>query len=131
MNDLSVQIYKSSPKPLKSIQIEMPEVVNKSKPNDEIFMMLLEIFHNGMVKFYSNECNIVNLDTITEDNLLNIRKYFWSFGFDIFYRIYDLQNNLLKQNKNYTNPTELNNKYLDLKTDNLRYRITFDYYQEG
>ena len=131
MNDISVQIYKSSPKPLKSIQIEMPEVVNKSKPNDEIFMMLLEIFHNGMVKFYSNECNIVNLDTITEDNLLNIRKYFWSFGFDIFYRIYDLQNNLLKQNKNYTNPTELNNKYLDLKTDNLRYRITFDYYQEG
>ena len=131
MNDISVQIYKSSPKPIKSIQVEMPEVVHKSKPNDEIFMMLLEIFHNGMVKFYSNECNIVNLDTITEDNLLHIRKYFWSFGFDIFYRIYDLQNNLLKQNKNYTNPTELNNKYLDLKTDNLRYRITFDYYQEG
>ena len=131
MNDISVQIYKSSPKPIKSIQVEMPEVVHKSKPNDEIFMMLLEIFHNGMVKFYSNECNIVNLDTITEDNLLNIRKYFWSFGFDIFYRIYDLQNNLLKQNKNYINPTELNNKYLDLKTDHLRYRISFDYYQEG
>ena len=37
--------------------------------------MLLEIFHDGMKKFYSQD-NIVNLDELNDDNFQKIREYF-------------------------------------------------------
>ena len=123
IREISNNIFTKSCKSPQSIQLHLPD-----GNNDEIFSILLEIFQNGMMKFHGNEGK-VDMDLITEDDFLNIRKYFWSFGFEIFYKIYDSNDNFLKKNKNYKTNTELFNKYLTLTTDTLKYEISFDYYK--
>ena len=128
MNSISQQIYKGEPKEPKSIQIEFSkeEIERDEELNSKIFKMLLEIFHDGMKKFYSNN-NVVNLDELNDDNFLRIKQYFWSIGFNVFYKL-TINNELIHQNDSKEKQSELKDYYVNLTKENRVYQIYFDYY---
>ena len=128
MNSISQKIYESEPKEPKSIQIEFSEndIKRDVDINKQIFDMLLEIFHDGMKKYYSNN-DIVNLDELTDSNFQKIREYFWSVGFDVFYTL-KIDNKLVHKNDSKSKKSDLKDYYIHLKKENRIYQIYFDYY---
>ena len=128
MNEVSIIIYENEPKNPQSIQIEYLD----ADKDDELFKMLLEIFQDGMKKYHSYD-GVVALETVKDEEMLIMRKYFWSFGFDIFYKVFDLKDNLLK---NFDKNTKigkslLKDYYITLKTQYYKFEISFDYYCEN
>lgn len=128
MNSISYKIYEGEPKDPKSIQIEFSKEENERTGdiNEKIFKMLLEIFYDGMKKFYSID-NIVNLDELNDDNFLKIRQYFWSIGFEVFYTL-KINNNLIHKNDSKDKKSDLKDYFINLKKENKVYQIYFDYY---
>ena len=128
MNSISYKIYEGEPKEPKSIQIEFSKEENERTGdiNEKIFRMLLEIFYDGMKKFYSID-NIVNLNELNDDNFLKIRQYFWSIGFEVFYTL-RIDNNLIHKNDSKDKKSDLKDYFINLKKQNRVYQIYFDYY---
>ena len=128
MNSISQKIYESEPKEPKSIQIEFSEneIKRDVDINKQIFDMLLEIFHDGMKKYYSKN-DIVNLDELTDSNFEKIREYFWSVGFDVFYTL-KIDNKIVHKNDSKNKKSDLKDYYINLKKENRIYQIYFDYY---
>ena len=128
MNSISEKIYEGDPKEPKSIQIEFSEdeIKRKDDINSKIFRMLLEIFHDGMKKFYSTD-GVVNLDELNDDNFLKIREYFWSIGFEVFYQL-SIDNKLIHKNDSKDKKSDLKDYYINLTKDEKIYQIYFDYY---
>lgn len=128
MNSISEKIYEGDPKEPKSIQIQFSEdeIKRKDDINSKIFRMLLEIFHDGMKKFYSTD-GIVNLDELNDDNFLKIREYFWSIGFEVFYQL-SIDNKLIHKNDSKDKKSDLKDYYINLTKDEKIYQIYFDYY---
>ena len=125
MNDISKKIFEGEPKNPQSIQIEYSD----ADDDDKLFIMLLEIFYDGMRKFHGVN-NKVCLELVKDEDLFQMRQYYWSFGFDIFYKVYDLDKNLIKNYDKNTKrcKTSLKDLFMNLKTSYLIYEISFDYY---
>ena len=128
MNHISQKIYESEPKKPKSIQIEFSEneIKRDVEINKQIFDMLLEIFYDGMKKYYSKN-DIVNLDELTDSNFEKIREYFWSVGFDVFYTL-KIDNKIVHKNDSKNKKSDLKDYYINLTKENRIYQIYFDYY---
>ena len=128
MNSISEKIYEGDPKEPKSIQIQFSEdeIKRNDDINSKIFRMLLEIFHDGMKKFYSKD-NVVNLDELNDDNFLKIREYFWSIGFEVFYQL-SIDNKLIHKNDSKEKKSDLKDYYINLTKNEKVYQIYFDYY---
>ena len=129
MNSISEKIFEGEPKKVKSIQIEFSkdELENKEIDfNKKIFDMLLEIFYDGMKKFHSKNGK-VNLEEVSNDEFNKIKEYFWSTGFDVFYKLIK-DDEVVFKNDYKDKKSELKDYYLNLKTNNFTYQIYFDYY---
>ena len=128
MNSISKKIYESYPKEPRSIQIEFSEeeIKRDEDIHSKIFNMLLEIFHDGMKKFYSKD-NIVNLDELNDDNFQRIREYFWSIGFEIFYQL-SIDNKVVHINDSKDKKSDLKDFYVNLTKNERVYQIYFDNY---
>jgi hypothetical protein len=128
MNSISNKIYEADPKEPKSIQIEFSEdeIKRSGDINSKIFKMLLEIFHDGMKKFYSTD-NIVNLDELDDDNFFKIRQYFWSIGFDVFYQL-SIDKEVVHKNDSKEKKSDLKDYYVNLTKNEKTFQIYFDYY---
>jgi hypothetical protein len=129
MNSISEKIFEGEPKKVKSIQIEFSndELENKETDfNKKIFDMLLEIFYDGMKKFHLRNGK-VNLEEVSNDEFNKIKEYFWSAGFDVFYKLIK-DDEVVFKNDYKEKKSELKDYYLNLKTDNFTYQIYFDYY---
>jgi hypothetical protein len=128
MNSISDKIYEENPKEPKSIQIEFSEdeIKRSGDINSKIFKMLLEIFHDGMKKFYSTN-NIVNLDELNDDNFLKIREYFWSTGFDVFYQLI-IDKQVVHKNDSKEKKSDLKDYYVNLTKNEKTFQVYFDYY---
>lgn len=129
MNSISEKIFEGEPKKIKSIQIEFSkdELENKEIDfNKKIFDMLLEIFYDGMKKFHLKN-GTVNLEEVSNDEFNKIKEYFWSTGFDVFYKLIK-DDEVVFKNDYKEKKSELKDYYLNLKTNNFTYQIYFDYY---
>jgi hypothetical protein len=129
MNSISDKIFEGEPKKVKSIQIEFSkdELENKDVDfNKKIFDMLLEIFYDGMKKFHLKN-GTVNLEEVSNDEFNKIKEYFWSTGFDVFYKLIK-DDEVVFKNDYKEKKSELKDYYLNLKTNNFIYQIYFDYY---
>jgi len=128
MNPISEKIFESDPKKPKSIQIQLSEseIRRKEELNEKIFKMLLEIFYDGMRKYYMKD-NQVNLDELSDEEFYKMRQYFWSIGFDIFY-ILKSNNEIIRNTDNKNKKSDLKDYFLDLKKEMYTYTIFFDYY---
>lgn len=111
-------ILLSSPKTAKSIQLDID--IGKDNISKVLFEMLLELFTKIMKSLYGSN---INLDKMSENNIAIVIKYFMSFGIKIIYDINpnNINNNIL------INKNELKDHYLNLKTSENYYRISFDY----
>jgi len=124
MNSISILLFENDIKEAKSIQIE-----NLNADTDEkIFEMLVEIFYDGIKKLYGKDGK-VNLEEIKDEEMYNLRKYFWSINFDFFYKVTDLNNNIIK-NYEKKKGTDLYNLFFRIKTPYLIYILSFDFYIE-
>ena len=129
MNSISEKIFEGEPKKVKSIQIEFSkdELENKDVDfNKKIFDMLLEIFYDGMKKSHLKNGK-VNLEEVSNDEFNKIKEYFWSTGFDVFYKLIK-DDEVVFKNDYKEKKSELKDYYLNLKTNNFTYQIYFDYY---
>ena len=129
MNSISEKIFEDEPKKVKSIQIEFSkdELENKDVDfNKNIFDMLLEIFYDGMKKFHLKNGK-VNLEEVSNDEFNKIKEYFWSTGFDVFYKLIK-DDEVVFKNDYKEKKSKLKDYYLNLKTNNFTYQIYFDYY---
>jgi hypothetical protein len=88
--------------------------------------MLLEIFYDGMKKFHLKN-GTVNLEEVSNDEFNKIKEYFWSTGFDVFYKLIK-DDEVVFKNDYKEKKSELKDYYLNLKTNNFTYQIYFDYY---
>ena len=91
MNSISILLFENDIKKPQSIQIENLN----ADTDDKIFEMLIEIFYDGIRKLYGKN-EKVNLEEIKYEEMYTIRKYFWSINFDLFYKVTDLNNNIIK-----------------------------------
>ena len=122
-------VFKNEPKPIKSINLEF-ETDNLK----ELFENLLDIFTQGMKIHYGNELGIVDLSSLTQDNIINFNKYFNSFGIKLLIHIEDIPiingfdyQQIKYTNINITNNTKLNELKLPFLSNGIVYIISFDF----
>jgi hypothetical protein len=122
-------VFKNEPKPIKSINLEF-ETDNLK----ELFENLLDIFTQGMKIHYGNETGIVDLSSLTQDNIINFNKYFNSFGIQLLIDIEDKPiisgfnyQHIKYTNINITNNTKLNELKLPFLSNGIVYIISFDF----
>lgn len=128
MNEISKKIFEGEPKKPKSIQIEFDinEInINKDNYYEELFKMLLEIFYDGMRKFNLENDGKVDLIKLSDNDFMKIREYFWSIGYDVYYKVLlndvELKNTILT-----TKNSDLKDFFLNLKVENYLFTIIFD-----
>ena len=128
MNQISEKIFEGEPKKPNSIQIQLSEIEVKRDEdlNEKIFKMLLEIFYDGMRKYYMKD-NQVNLDELSDEQFYKIKQYFWSIGFNVFY-ILKVNGEIIRNTDDKPKKSDLKDYFLDLKKKTHVYSIFFDYY---
>lgn len=116
-------IISKPPKPANSIQLEFSDIENNIT-SKELFELLLMMFTEAMKVLYG-ENGRVELSKISRNNFNRINEYFNSFGFTINYEILP-ENDTTKID--YVEKKELKDYYMRLKSNNLLYIISFDFY---
>jgi hypothetical protein len=133
LNDMITNIFSDCPKDPKSIHLSF-DITDEY----ELFKILVNILTNGMKILYGDDNNKVDINKITAENFNNIKKYFNSFGFIIKYKYeiplekITIDDTIPSDSHVYTdnsgsNNTKLHLYYFTLKTDTIKYEITFDY----
>ena len=82
LDEMITELFTNSPKPVNTIKLQTEGLQLK-----DLFQMLLEIFTKGMKILYGNENGTVDLESITDEQLLEVKQRFRSFGIEIFYQI--------------------------------------------
>jgi hypothetical protein len=135
IDDMINNIFTNEPQDIKSIQLSF-DVTDEY----ELFKILVDILTHGLKILFGDENDKVDINTITETDFKTIEKYFNSFGFDIKYK-YDIPLDKLNIDENTELPSlddsnteneddgknQLRLYYFTLKTDNIKYEISFDY----
>jgi len=116
-------IISEPPKAANSIQLEFSDIENNIT-SKELFELLLMMFTESMKVLYG-ENGRVELSKISRNNFNRINEYFNSFGFTINYEILP-ENDTTKID--YVEKKELKDYYMRLKSNNLLYIISFDFY---
>lgn len=131
--EISKNIFSSSPKDAHSIQLDFPPETTLV----ESFQTLLEIFTEGMKILHGDSNGKVNLCGLTEDDFMEFKKYFHSFGYECLYKIFDYQEALNDNvdfeamkytNKKITPYTRLEELLFPLRIDTRVYVIYFSNY---
>lgn len=82
LDEMIAEVFTSSPKGVNTIQLQTDGLELK-----ELFAMMLEIFTKGMKILFGDSEGKVNLETITEEQFMEVKQRFRSFGIEIFYDI--------------------------------------------
>lgn len=149
INKIIRKILSEEVKPPCSIQI-LPDDKTFDECGDELsindlFCTLVEGFTEAMKYLYGDANGIVNLSNLSHTNFEKVNEYFNSIGFNINYEIQpeitqEYTNYLLSQNSNELpnldennisneiNLDKLCNHYLNLRSNNLKYKLSFDFY---
>lgn len=82
LDEMIAEVFTSSPKGVNTIQLQTDGLELK-----ELFAMMLEIFTKGMKILFGDSEGKVNLENITEEQFIEVKQRFRSFGIEIFYNI--------------------------------------------
>ena len=82
------RIDSNHPKPIGSIDLELPLEEDRKNIYLHIFEQLLMIFVDGLKYFFSDDNNKVRLTDLTEDNIQKLNDYFHSMNYHITIEIY-------------------------------------------
>ena len=125
-------LYSNNPKPVGSIDLELPLNDNKNIYL-HIFEQLLMIFVDGLKYFYKDENNKVKLVDLTSENIEKINLYFLSMNYcvnvEIFKTIHDYQfkyPNYFKNQSLIDDNMKLEDFFYETYDDqNCSYRVSF------
>jgi hypothetical protein len=87
--DFISYLYSNNPKPIGSINLELP--FDENRPKNiylHTFEQLLMIFVDGLKYFYGDENQKVRLPNLTETNIQKLNEYFNSMNYHITIEIY-------------------------------------------
>lgn len=82
LDEMITELFTNSPKPVNTIQLQTEGLQLK-----DLFQMLLEIFTKGMKLLYGKQDGTVDLESITDEQFLEVKQRFRSFGIEILYQI--------------------------------------------
>lgn len=125
-------LYSSNPKPVGSIDLELP--LNEDKNIYlHIFEQLLMIFVDGLKYFYKDENNKVKLVELTPENIEKINQYFLSMNYSVNVEIFKTINDYQFKYPNYfKNQSLIDDKvvledffYETYDDTNCSYRVSF------
>lgn len=129
LEELIISIFTKPPGDNKSIPISFD--TNNLK---KLFESLLVIFTNGMRILFGNQSGIVELDKLTENNIILVEDYFKSIGFSFNFDIYEDSNENREKtqemkytNLNLNNNSRLKELFFPLLCKDKIYLINFDY----
>lgn len=125
-------LYSNNPKPIGSIDLELPFNEDKNIYL-HIFEQLLMIFVDGLKYFYSDEDNRVKLVNLTPTNIERLNKYFKSMNYEIKVEIFRNINeyqfrypDYLKNHSLITDTVRLKDYFYETYDDtNCTYRVSF------
>ena len=122
--EITRTIFSKPPKDPNSIQLDFSNMEHDLS-SKELFETLLMMFTEGMKMLYGDSNGKVNLGNVTYNNFNKINEYFHSFGFNVDYNIRPL--NTIEQ-PDYSEKKELKDHYMRLRSNNMMYIISFDFY---
>ena len=127
-------LYSEEPKPINTIQLELPLVDETKNTYHHVFEQLLMIFVDGLKFFYGDTQGKVTVDELTKDDIMKLDLYFHSMNYKIlisvFPTIHEYQfkyPNYLQEPHKINQETQLNDFFYEIFCkDNVVYRIQFD-----
>ncbi len=124
--EIARQIYSAPPGAPLSIQLDLDkDTSNITDPNEFLFKMLVEFFHEG-IKLLHGEgpSNKVDLSKLTQNDLLKLKQYSRSYGYELFI-------NIGGQSTQTTNASssKLSEHFFRINSKGMTYMIYFDRYQ--
>ena len=134
-NSFIEYVFTKDPKEKNSIKLELEPPQEGNNLNKHIFEQLLQIFTDGMKYLYSDDDNKLDIGSLEIDSILKMKKYFESFGAELIFNMYNLNNYVFKpyiysKPELYNKSESVNDFYYEipLEKDNnmLVYRISFN-----
>ncbi len=122
--EITRTIVSQPPKEPNSIQLDFSDA-EQNVTSKELFETLLMMFTEAMKILYGDLNGKVNLANVTHEDFNKINEYFHSFGFNVDYNIRPL--NDIEQ-PDYREKKELKDHYMRLRSNNMLYLISFDFY---
>jgi len=122
--EITRAIVSQPPKESNSIQLDFSDV-DHDISSKELFETLLMMFTEAMKILHGDSNGRVNLGNVTHEDFNKINEYFHSFGFNVNYNIRPL--NEIEQ-PDYKEKKELKDHYMRLRSNNIMYVISFDFY---
>ena len=131
-NDFINYLFTDSPKGKGEVKLELP--LNSPDKNLGLheFEQLLMIFVDGLKYFYG-ENNKVDINKLTEKDILKVNEYFLSMNYEVYLDIFPTLNEYIFKHPNYfkdqnhiKEDTELKDYYYEVYgKDNCVFRISF------
>ncbi len=123
--DISFRIFNSLPQDPCTIQLDFSDPgINVDYPL--VFEQLIILFTQGMKILYGDSQGKVDLTQLEEKHFSKMKEYFKSFGFDVFYKIKNLNEENIAETTD--KKESLSDYFLNLKTVQCIYMIYFDFY---
>ena len=127
-------LYSEEPKPINTIQLELPLVDETKNTYHHVFEQLLMIFVDGLKFFYGDTQGKVTVDELTKDDIMKLDSYFHSMNYkvliSVFPTIHEYQfkyPNYLQEPHKINQETQLNDFFYEIFCKgNVVYRIQFD-----
>lgn len=132
LEELIITLFSNPPKGINSFGVSF---VNENSITNlkEVFENLLIIFTEGM-KMLHGVNDKVNLDLLTQEDIINFNKYMNSIGLNLIVDVRELVEGINEdyskfsyQKKNITDRTKLNELKLPFMTQRKVYIISFDF----
>ena len=133
-NSFIEYVFTKDPKEKNSIKLELEPPQEGNNLNKHIFEQLLQIFTDGMKYLYAKDDKL-DIASLEIDSILKMKKYFESFGVELIFNMYNLNNYVFKpyiysKPELYNKSESVNDFYYEipLEKDNsmLIYRISFN-----
>ena len=142
LDDFILKIFNENPKECKTISLVFESDINDEHDLQDLFQNLIYIFTNGSKMLFSQDNETISIEELSQDDIMLIKKYFNSFGIEIFIKInniltlesieeFDINNLPSLSNSNTDININSENKLIDfyfsIKKNNLNYTISFDF----
>ena len=134
-DDFTIFLFSSEPKEKNTIKLELNNPGSDVKIPLHLFQELLMIFTAGMKYLFSNGSGKLNIDEITDENIIIMNKYFMSFGFVLIIDIFTIKQYLsnMKLPNYFLNKdlikwdTHIKDIYYEMTSSGNIYRISFNF----
>ena len=142
LDDFILKIFSKEPGEYKTVSLIFENECNDEQSLQDLFQNLIYIFTNGLKILFSNNNETINIEELSNDDIILINRYFYSFGINISIKInnilslesineFDINNlpNLSNSNSNIkiNSDNKLKDYYFSIKKNNTEYTISFDF----